>query len=246
MNRLTKRDKNGVHRKEGNKKMKTKFKVGDVVIGNEKADYRYWITTTGWRGVVTSVLDYGFKACSISNPNETFTLGYEYFDLYRYEKIVITTDGKTTTAKLIGSNKKIIETATAHCSPDDKFDFLTGAKLAVERLEEKRKGNNPNDGSGYWCIGRDLVSHEGPKFKAGDWVRIIDNNHPIHHYFDNGDIVKVLSAGCNLLCERPRGGKRGLLTQYVSPEDVVLAEKPVRKKYCPECGAKLKRRANNE
>lgn len=223
--------------------MKTKFKVGDVVIGNEKADYRYCITTTGWCGVVTSVLDHGFKACSINNPNETpFTLEYEYFDLCRYEKIVITTDGKTTTAKLIGSNKKTIETATAHCSPNDKFDFLTGAKLAVERLEEKRKGNNPNDGSGCWCIGRDLVSHEDPKFKAGDWVRIIDNNSPVHHYFDHGDIVKVLSVGSFLFCERPRDRK----IQYVSQKDVVLAEKPVRKKYCPECGAKLKRRTNNE
>ena len=49
------------------------------------------------------------------------------------EKIVITTDGKTTTAKYYGG-KFIIETATAKYSPDDKFDFITGAKIAFERL----------------------------------------------------------------------------------------------------------------
>ena len=49
------------------------------------------------------------------------------------EKIVITTDGKTTTAKIY-AGKSIIKTTTAKCSPDDKFDFVTGAKIAFDRL----------------------------------------------------------------------------------------------------------------
>ena len=53
------------------------------------------------------------------------------------QKIVITTDGKTTTAKLY-DGKKIIETAEAKCSPSDKFDFAIGAKLAVERLTDSK------------------------------------------------------------------------------------------------------------
>ena len=52
------------------------------------------------------------------------------------EKIVITTDGTTTTAKMY-SGKSIIKTATAKCSPDDKFDFVTGAKIAFDRLTGK-------------------------------------------------------------------------------------------------------------
>jgi len=48
-------------------------------------------------------------------------------------KIVITTDGKTTTARLLGG-KKTIKTAEAKCSPDDEFDFKTGAKIAFQRL----------------------------------------------------------------------------------------------------------------
>ena len=52
------------------------------------------------------------------------------------EKIVITTDGKTTTAKMY-ANKSVIKTATAKCSPDDKFAFVTGAKIAFDRLTGK-------------------------------------------------------------------------------------------------------------
>lgn len=48
-------------------------------------------------------------------------------------KIIITTDGKTTTAKLY-DGKKFVKSAKAVCSPDDKFDFNIGAAIAFERL----------------------------------------------------------------------------------------------------------------
>lgn len=49
------------------------------------------------------------------------------------EKIVITTDGKTTTAKMY-DGKEVVKTAIAKCSPEDEFDFETGAKIAFDRL----------------------------------------------------------------------------------------------------------------
>lgn len=49
------------------------------------------------------------------------------------DKIVITTDGKITTAKMY-SGKNVVKSAIATCSPDDKFDFETGAKIVFERL----------------------------------------------------------------------------------------------------------------
>lgn len=52
------------------------------------------------------------------------------------KKIVITSDGKTTLARLY-KNGKVTRTAEAKCSPGDKFDFTVGAKLAFERLNEK-------------------------------------------------------------------------------------------------------------
>jgi hypothetical protein len=49
------------------------------------------------------------------------------------EKIVITTDGKTTTAKMY-DGKKLVNSAKAICSPDDEFDFERGAGIAISRL----------------------------------------------------------------------------------------------------------------
>ena len=51
------------------------------------------------------------------------------------KKIVITTDGAETIARLY-EGKKVVKSATAKCSPDDKFDFGIGAQLAFERLVE--------------------------------------------------------------------------------------------------------------
>ncbi len=48
-------------------------------------------------------------------------------------KIIITTDGRVTTARLI-EGKQTIKTATATCSPEDTFDFNRGAALACSRL----------------------------------------------------------------------------------------------------------------
>ena len=50
-------------------------------------------------------------------------------------KVVITTDGKTTTAKMY-EGKKRLKTAESKCSPEDTFDFAIGAKLALERVIE--------------------------------------------------------------------------------------------------------------
>ena len=56
------------------------------------------------------------------------------------EKIVVTTDGVTTTARKY-DGKNLIKEAKAVCSKDDEFNFDVGAKLAMERLmaEDKPK-----------------------------------------------------------------------------------------------------------
>ena len=60
------------------------------------------------------------------------------------QKIVITTDGKTTLARLY-DGKKVIKTAEAHCSPDDTFDFSVGANWAMERLNKETPTVIPKD-----------------------------------------------------------------------------------------------------
>ena len=53
------------------------------------------------------------------------------------KKIVITTDGKTTLARLY-EDKKIVKTAKAKCAPEDEFDFIAGAELAFKRLTQDK------------------------------------------------------------------------------------------------------------
>lgn len=57
-------------------------------------------------------------------------------------KIVITSDGEKTLARLY-DGKKVIKTATAKCSHDDKFSFETGAKIAFERLLDSEEKEEP-------------------------------------------------------------------------------------------------------
>lgn len=61
-------------------------------------------------------------------------------------KIVITTNGTETLARLYDGNK-VIKTATAKCSPNDKFSLKTGAKIAFERLfDSKEEESKPFNG----------------------------------------------------------------------------------------------------
>lgn len=73
------------------------------------------------------------------------------------KKIVITTDGKTTLARLY-NGKEVIESAEAKLSKNDEFDFMTGAKLAMERLNT-------------------AVIKSNDKIKEGDIVKISDTGH---------------------------------------------------------------------
>lgn len=51
-------------------------------------------------------------------------------------KIVVTTDGKTVTARLF-AGKELVKTAEAKCSPQDAFVFETGAAIALDRLLDR-------------------------------------------------------------------------------------------------------------
>lgn len=87
------------------------------------------------------------------------------------QKIVITTDGEITTAKLY-ENGKVVKTTEAKCCPEDTFDFNVGAKLAVERLTAPVE---------EWKVVKRPV-------KVGDYIRLIRKDYS----FDTvGDILKV-------------------------------------------------------
>ena len=81
--------------------------------------------------------------------------------LARENKIVITSDGEKTLARLYDGNK-IIKTATAKCSPDDNFDFETGATIAFDRLFDKHE----KEESKYFN-GKAVCVKEYPGFTVG-------------------------------------------------------------------------------
>lgn len=114
----------------------SKFKVGDRVIGNSEG--MYGITKKGWVGTVTAVEG---ETIWVHGPEAVGDKGFcvweKYFDLYTpdeaAQKIVVTTDGKTTTARLF-DGKKCVKTAEAKLSKKDTFSFETGAAWALGRL----------------------------------------------------------------------------------------------------------------
>lgn len=69
-------------------------------------------------------------------------------------KIVITTDGRITTSKLYRHGEPTLKTV-ATCSPEDTFDFATGAKLALDRL---------------------IDAVNNPPIRVGDLVRVVNTN----------------------------------------------------------------------
>lgn len=88
--------------------------------------------------------------------------------------VVLRFTGGTTTATLMHGDRAV-KTAEAKYSPADQFQYGEGAKIAVERLFEKKK-KEPKK-----------TSRE-PKF--GDKFVIIGNSSPLcYHFFDIGEVV---------------------------------------------------------
>lgn len=123
-----------------------KFKVGDRVRAINKVD---GVDLIGKCGTVVSVND-GFWSARLGVEfDEPFPYGHDCngrgksgycrfgcvcdFELIQNQKIVITTDGRETLARLYEGGK-VIKSATAKCHPDDAFDFMVGATVAFNRI----------------------------------------------------------------------------------------------------------------
>ncbi len=101
------------------------------------------------------------------------------------KKIVITTDGAETLARLYDGNK-VIKTATAKCAPDDKFSFETGAKIAFERLFDGVKKEEPKHFNGKAvCVNADIG------FTVGKIYEFVDGQ-----CFDDQKTLRPTSSKC--------------------------------------------------
>ena len=120
-----------------------KYKVGDKVRIVSKWGKGCFQSPNGemdkWLGKIMTVRYVGTKLYRMAEDikdNERGGRGWSencIAGLACENKIVITTDGAETLARLY-DGKKVVKTATAKCSPADKFSFETGAKIAFERL----------------------------------------------------------------------------------------------------------------
>ena len=120
-------------------------------------------------------------------------------------KIVITHDGKTTLARLYEDNK-VVKSATAKCSPDDTFDFETGAKLAFERLIGGEKKEEPpkfdksmltngrfgymSGGQGWFVVVGDKIIYENGGY---DWIEKMTSS----GRYPSGYGVKYIVDACS-------------------------------------------------
>ena len=120
-----------------------KYKAGDKVRIVSKWGEGCYQSSTGrmdkWLGKVMTVRDVGITLYRmVEDIEDNESGGWVWTEnciagLACENKIVITTDGAETLARLY-DGKKVVKTATAKCSPADKFSFETGAKIAFERL----------------------------------------------------------------------------------------------------------------
>jgi hypothetical protein len=110
----------------------------------------------------------------------------------RDRSIHITTDGKTTHA-ILKEGGKVSKRAKAVCSPRDKFDFNTGARIALDRLV-----GNPVDAP------TGTVREVKRPAKVGDWVKFIKDHGgkltpgSIHRVESERD--GILCFSCNCIC----------------------------------------------
>mgnify|MGYP004468318117 CR=1 FL=1 len=142
---------------------KMKYKVGDRVRIVSTWSETYSLITSKkmdkWLGKIMTVRDVGNLSYKmVEDIKENKGIGWFWAEqcisgLACENKIVITTDGAETLARLYERNK-IIKTATAKCAPDDKFSFETGAKIAFERLFDGEKKEKPKHFNGkVVCVG---------------------------------------------------------------------------------------------
>lgn len=127
-----------------------KFKVGDTVVANVRANGKYFWTSNGWEGKVEEILDHPHphgdmivSGKGMFYEEERFLVWSEYFSLKHSEKpktdgkpkrtviIEITDDGAD--AKYL-NGKKVEKKASIKRYYKDKPDDMLAALYAVQRL----------------------------------------------------------------------------------------------------------------
>ena len=162
--------------KEEEKKV-NKFKVGDVVVGNNESRYAY--TKKGVKCVVTNVLSCNrMEVKIIGNENEVeFRVEEEYFDLEKSipssKTLTITTSDSTTT---LTDGTHTVSVNRYHT---DKHNEEIAVREVVKKYyDEINKKHLYDDKTDYGVIGTPtiLTDSVGRKLFIGDVVKLFDKD----------------------------------------------------------------------
>lgn len=196
-----------------------KYKVWDKVRIVSKRPQRHWNSAMGkWLGKTMTI-----TASGRNRDGETYYLMFEdrtfegiYWYWYEYMiaglaeperkpyTVELRFDGAITTATLKRGGRDV-KTAEARCNLTDTYSRAEGARVAVERLfEKKRKEDKPKESK-----------REQGKPKVGDKFVVVQKRYIPHHGFAIGDIVTLEAIGTvnNIYC-------LGKLSQYVDAGDL--------------------------
>lgn len=159
---------------------------------------------------------YNFKEATVGNPSmdlprkvshwtfaESWISGLAEPEQKPYT-VELRFDGMITTATLKRGGRDV-KTAEARCNPKDTYSRAEGARVAVERLfEKKRKEDKPKES----------------KPKMGDKFVVV-GNHPFgtcHHFFKIGSTVKLVEfRGAKSSYVDERGLEQTVLAEDVRP-----------------------------
>ena len=187
-----------------------KYKVGDKVRIVSKSPQRYWNPEMGkWLGKTMTITGSGRNRDGETYYRMFEDRTFEHIWWYWYEDMIsglaepkqepctveLRFDGMITTATL-KRGVRDVKTAEAQCNPKDTYSRAEGARVAVERLfEKKRKEDKP----------------EKREPKIGDKFVVTVKGGKYGHGFNIGDVVtlrKILLDGDCDFCN-----KRGLIQQ---------------------------------
>lgn len=174
-----------------------KYKVGDKVRIVSKRPQQYWNPDMDeYLGKTMTIIASGINEKGVYYFMDEDRRGFCGF-WYWYENMIsglaepereytveLRFDGAITTATLKRGGRDV-KTAEARCNPKDTYSRAEGARVAVERLfEKKREEDKPKESK-----------REQGKPKVGDKFVVVQKRYIPHHRFAIGDIVTLEAIG---------------------------------------------------
>lgn len=105
--------------------------------------------------------------------------------------------GRLTVAELV-KDGKVVKVENARCNPKDKYSMAEGARIAVNRLFEKKQKD----------VGE--TANPAKKWKTGDRAVVVGQNGVPYHFFQIPEVVEVMRVDlrdtclCRSLCDYGR------------------------------------------